>query len=164
MDNKQIVEEIENIKKSLSAINEKSQAELPANADLSVVMKYLMETRERTNRLMDDMMQKIRMLESELNSMELGQGQENFGMPTNREVELSGVDAKIIDFIQTRKDGLACADDVREYMNYKGNNAACARLNRMKMMGLLERHQLGHKVYYKFDAGKATNTLIVSPP
>ena len=117
MDNKQIVEEIESLKKSLSAIGEKGQAQLPANADLSVVMKYLMETRERTNKLMEEMMQRIRMLEDELSAMELGQSQENLGITANREIGLSSVDAKIIDFIQTRPDGLACADDVRIYMS-----------------------------------------------
>ena len=34
-------------------------------------------------------------------------------------------------------------------------------MNRLRMMGLLETHRLGHKMYY---AGKATMKLIVSPP
>ena len=49
-------------------------------------------------------------------------------------------------------------------MSYKGRNAASARLNKLYRIGLLERFQLGHKVYYKFDAGKMASTLIVSPP
>jgi len=59
---------------------------------------------------------------------------------------------------------MACAEDIKREMNYRGRNAASARLNRLHKQGLLDRYQLGHKVYYKYDAGKTTNTLIVSPP
>ena len=78
------------------------------------------------------------------------------------EVPLSLLDAKILDFVQTHT--MICADDLMKAMNYRGRNAACARLNRLYREGLLERYQLGHKVFYKFDAGKTTNTLIISPP
>lgn len=77
---------------------------------------------------------------------------------------ISGLDAQILQIIQRSGSEMACADDIKKQMNYKGRNAASARLNRLHSMGLLERYQLGHKVYYKFDAGKTTNTLIVSPP
>jgi hypothetical protein len=59
---------------------------------------------------------------------------------------------------------MACAEDIKKHMSYKGKNAASARLNRLFKEGLLDRYQLGHKVYYKYDAGKTTKTLIVSPP
>jgi len=59
---------------------------------------------------------------------------------------------------------MACADDVKAGMNYRGRNAASARLNKLYKMGLIDRLQLGHKVFYKFDAGKTTKILIVSPP
>ena len=75
---------------------------------------------------------------------------------------ISELDAKILQHIQIK--GMSCADDIKKQMNYRGRNAASARLNRMYKQGLLERHQLGHKVYYKYDAGKAAKTLIVSPP
>ncbi|MDE1810851.1 MAG: hypothetical protein KGH66_02320 [Candidatus Micrarchaeota archaeon] len=79
-----------------------------------------------------------------------------------KELPISGLDAKMIQFIQLN--GMVCADDIKSRMNYKGRNAASARLNKLYKQGLLERYQLGHKVYYKYDAGKATNLLIVSPP
>ena len=59
---------------------------------------------------------------------------------------------------------IACSEDIQKRMNYKGRNAASARLNKLYKQGLLERYQLGHKVYYKYNAGKATNPLIISPP
>ena len=59
--------------------------------------------------------------------------------------------------------GMACAEDIKNAMSYKGLNAASARLNNLFKRGILQRYQLGHKVYYKYDAGKTTNTLIISP-
>lgn len=80
------------------------------------------------------------------------------------ELALSELDLQILQIVQTSKRELACADDIRRQMNYKGRNAASARLNKLFRMRLLQRYQLGHKVYYKFDAGKTTTTLIISPP
>ena len=78
------------------------------------------------------------------------------------EIALSDTDRKIIEFVQTK--GMACADDIKSTMGYRGRNAACTRLKRLCDEKLLQRFQLGHKVYYRFDAGKAANTLIISPP
>ena len=47
----------------------------------------------------------------------------------------------------------------------QGSRVADALLEgKLREKGLLERFQLGHKVYYIYDAGKATNILIISPP
>ncbi|EQD65530.1 hypothetical protein B2A_01569 [mine drainage metagenome] len=78
------------------------------------------------------------------------------------EIPLSGLDSKIIEFIQVK--GMACADDIKGLMSYRGRNAASSRLNSLYKRGILQRYQLGHKVYYKYDAGKTTTTLIISPP
>jgi len=74
---------------------------------------------------------------------------------------VSGLDAKILQVVQLRN--IACADDIKAELGYKGRNAASARLNRLYQQGLLERYQLGHKVYYKYDT-KNAGALIVSPP
>ena len=79
-----------------------------------------------------------------------------------REVPISWLDAEILKNVQVL--GMACADDIKKRMNYKGRNAASVRLNRLYRQGVLDRYQLGRKVYYKYDAGKASDTLIVSPP
>ncbi|MGC8648781.1 MAG: winged helix-turn-helix domain-containing protein [Candidatus Micrarchaeia archaeon] len=80
-----------------------------------------------------------------------------------REIAISDLDKKIIQYIQIK--GMASASDIQKIMNYKGKNAASARLTKLYKEGILERYQLGHKVFYKFDAGKATaNLLIISPP
>ena len=92
--------------------------------------------------------------------MELG-SKEDY-VTGNREVPLSGVDAKMINFVQAK--GMACADEVRAFMNYRGNNAACARLNRLHKAGLLTGSSWVTRFTNRYDAWKATNTLIVSPP
>jgi hypothetical protein len=165
MNNKQMAKEIEELKRELKEVSEKNHAEIPANPNFSELLKFMAEERGRTNTLLDGITKRMKALEETLSAMELAGGQvvqEEFAAPSSREVPLSSVDAKLINFVQAK--GMACAEEVKEYMNYRGNNAACARLNNLRKLGLLERLQLGHKVYYKYDAGKAINTLIVTPP
>ena len=166
MDNKQMEEEIAALKKRIEEFKNREAAPLPANANnADAIWKYLTEEREKTNALLREVANKVRQLEGSVAAMgEAEKNAEDRAFANSNEIPLSYVDAQIIDFVQTRKDGMACADEVRKYMNYKGNNAACARLSALHKLGLLERFQMGHKVYYRFDAGKATNTLIVSPP
>jgi hypothetical protein len=164
MDNKQVEKEIEELRKELKVVSEKSHEEIPADAGLPTLIKYLVEERGKTNRILENVTQKLKQLEDEISALEISGQQEDYAVQSSREVPLSGVDAKLINFVQTRPQGMACAEEVKAYMNYRGNNAACARLNNLHRLGLLDRLQLGHKVYYKYDAGKAINTLIVSPP
>jgi len=159
VDKKEIEEELERLKKELGKLENENNAYHAYPDDAEDLIKYMVLERERTNKILASITEKIKELEERLEEK-----QEEKKMPLQKltEVPLSEVDAKIIGFIQTKE--LACADDIKEFMHYKGRNAACARLNKLYMMGLLNRYQLGHKVYYKFDAGKTTNTLIVSPP
>ncbi|VVB76988.1 Uncharacterised protein [uncultured archaeon] len=164
MNSKQMEKEIMELKKELKVAYERSQPELTEGTSMSTLIKYMVDERARTNRILEDITQKIKLLEDEMSALEINGSQmdESTTMQMSREIPLSEVDAKMINYVQTK--GMACAEEVREFMAYKGNNAACARLNRLHRLGLLDRLQLGHKVYYKYDAGKATNTLIVSPP
>lgn len=59
---------------------------------------------------------------------------------------LGDVDEKIIEFV--KKNGKACAEDLQRAFNYKGKNAASARLNKLYSQGLLEKKQAGRRVYY----------------
>ncbi|MGC8662327.1 MAG: hypothetical protein ACP5RT_00895 [Candidatus Micrarchaeia archaeon] len=155
MDKKEIEGELERLKKELAKLD--NQSTYPSDAEN--LFKYLVAEREKTNRILASITEKIKELE-----IRLDERHNEEITPENKlvEVPLSAPDSKIIEFIQTKE--LVCADDIKELMHYKGRNAACARLNKLYMRGLLVRYQLGHKVYYKFDAGKATNALIVSPP
>lgn len=59
---------------------------------------------------------------------------------------LGDVDGRIIEFV--KKNGKACAEDLQRAFNYRGKNAASARLNKLHSQGLLEKKQAGRRVYY----------------
>lgn len=155
----QLEKEIKSLKDEVSQLATRKEA-LPEGATVESVIKYMVSEREKTNRLLQDITSKIEKLEKELDG--LYADPQDYEVVANREVPLSALDARILDFVQSR--GMICADDLMLFQGYKGRNAACTRLNKLYMKGILERYQLGHKVFYKFDAGKTTNTLIISPP
>ncbi|MEM3820508.1 MAG: hypothetical protein QXM58_02105 [Candidatus Micrarchaeaceae archaeon] len=164
---KQIEDEILRIKQEISELSSKASQAVPdASSDaIAALTKYLIEERERTNRVLNTLTEQIRSIEERLGSgnvEEVPTTANVQGAPQSREIPLSEVDTNVLLFVQSK--GMVCADDLKEAMHYKGKNAACARLNRLYQKGIIERFQLGHKVYYKYDAGKAINTLIISPP
>ncbi len=140
-------------------VDEKAKVEETGSSLLSLV-KFVMDENKKTTMVLKGISENLARIESDLNADYTAE--ENPVQEAAREVPLSELDAKIIEHIQ--RNGMSCADDIKKHMNYRGRNAASARLNRMYKQGLLERYQLGHKVYYKYDAGKAAKTLIVSPP
>jgi len=134
-------------------------------SNLLSLFKYMMDENKKTNMVLKGMHDKLDRMESELHADYSGQEDQEHLQENKRFAKVqpvSGLDAKIMQIIQVS--GMACADDIKGQMSYRGRNAASARLNRLHKIGLLERYQLGHKVYYKYDAGKTANTLIVSPP
>jgi len=60
--------------------------------------------------------------------------------------ELSHRDQEILDFVS--KKGKACADEVQTHFQYRGRNAASARLSRLFKDGILEKVYVGRRVYY----------------
>ena len=65
---------------------------------------------------------------------------------TSQTTILADVDEQIMQFLKDCKK--ATAEEVRAKFNYKGKNAASARLNRLCDMGLLQKTQAGKKVYF----------------
>ena len=154
-------EEIQNLATRKNTIEQVAESESVPSS----LIKYMTEERERTNKLLASIMEKVNALQKELDTLYGGEAQEQQyaeQLQDSREIPLSELDTKILNFVQLK--GMVCADDVRTFMKYNGRNAACARLNKLHKDGLVDRIQLGHKVYYKYDAGKTTNTLIISPP
>ncbi len=160
----QLEKELKGLKDEIGQLlSRKEGGNISAESTVSALMKQLVEERERSNKLLESITEKVAKLERDVeNKYEEGGDTEELDLLSNREVPLSNLDSRILDFVQSK--GMICADDLTQFMNYKGRNAACARLNKLYRQGVLDRYQLGHKVYYKFDAGKATNTLIISPP
>ncbi|MGC8479261.1 MAG: hypothetical protein ACP5M9_01145 [Candidatus Micrarchaeia archaeon] len=163
---KRIEKELLYLKSEIALLSAK-EGKVPtatSEGDINLILKYMLEEREKTNKILYTITEKIKKLEQDLSDSYVAE-QEPISYSdqlSNKEVPLSALDVKILNFAQSK--GMISAEDLRIEMNYKGKNAACARLNKLYKQGLLDRFQLGHKVYYKFDAGKATNTLIISPP
>ena len=144
-------------------LSEKAKSD-EIGSNLLSLFKYMMDENRKTNMVLKGMHDKLDRMESELHA-DSGQEDQRDLKENKRfakEQPVSGLDAKIMQIIQIS--GMSCADDIKKQMSYRGRNAASARLNRLYKLGLLERYQLGHKVYYKYDAGKTADTLIVSPP
>lgn len=171
-----IKKELEAIKGTKDAetqtlVKDKEKGDITGNNLLTLLKLYMMEAKNTSNRI-EQMQKSIENIEEFINadlSDEPTQGEnltEHEPTNTTVEVPISELDRKILQLLQTQNAGaMACADDIKKAMGYKGRNAASARLNKLRSQGLLERYQLGHKVYYKFNAGKTTKRmLIVSPP
>ncbi|MGC9037270.1 MAG: hypothetical protein ACP5GD_01285 [Candidatus Micrarchaeia archaeon] len=155
---KELKEKIEQV-----AIQNAGVRERVDETSLAALVKYLVEERERTNKqleLVTKQVEKLEELIAQPASEEAAPIEENIAEA--KPVPLSPVDTKVIEFVQAK--GMASAEELRAFMGYKGKNAASARLNLLYKRGLLERYQLGHKVYYRY-AGKATqNEILITPP
>ncbi|HVC58599.1 MAG TPA: hypothetical protein VND15_03950 [Candidatus Acidoferrales bacterium] len=148
-----------------TVIAEKAKAE-DTTSNILMLYKIMLENNKQTQMMLKQLSNNVEALATEIGGGIEDEAYQNDalqGMPERRELPISGLDARIIQFIQV-SGKMVCADDIKSNMNYKGRNAASSRLNKLYKQGVLERYQLGHKVYYKYDAGKATNLLIVSPP
>jgi hypothetical protein len=114
-----------------------------------IVLGSLMYTvateRENTNRILKNLLAKIDALETRIAELETEQvtprGPRGPPVPM-----LPEADEKIVQFI--RKRGRACADEVRDSLHYRGTNAASARMNKLFEKGVLEKQQVGRKVFY----------------
>jgi hypothetical protein len=104
---------------------------------LGELVYRLLEERENTNRLLKNILAKLDVLEAK--------GTHNAPVPMARQF-LPEVDEQIMAFILEK--GRCAAEDIRAKFSYKGKNAACARLNRLCDMGLLQKRQAGKKVYF----------------
>lgn len=161
----QIEDEIQRLKEEVKVLSQKGTERIPEDALPSTLIKYLIEERERTNRVLSGLTERLKELEQRLSGYEVvetGEVQAPAMQMGLMELPVSNLDANILDLVKSK--GMVCADDVKNFMNYRGRNAACNRLNRLCTLGFLTKSQLGHRVYYRIDAGKATKALIISPP
>lgn len=107
---------------------------------LGELLYKLIEERENTNRILKNILAKLE---------ELGAGAQTSAL-RDRAAELQmllpEIDEDIIKYL--REAGKATAEDVRQKFNYKGKNAASARLNHLYALELLEKRQVGKKVFF----------------
>ncbi len=156
----EMISKLTKLKDEIRSLSEKgSRVPEDSTPDIGSVIRYFAEERERTNKALLNITGKVAELEKMVSEREEVVPQE---YAPAIEIPVSTLDGNILDFIKGK--GLACADDVKKFMNYKGRNAACTRLKKLEKDGFLEKFQLSHKVYYRYYAGKTTKTLIISPP
>lgn len=105
------------------------------------IISTAVRERENTNRILKNIYARIEAIEEKIEKLE-----ETGGERRPAPVLLPEVDEQIMEFIKQKRK--ACAEEVQKQFNYKGRNAACARLNALFMQGLLTKAQVGRKVYY----------------
>jgi predicted HTH transcriptional regulator len=108
------------------------------SVETTTIVKKIKETTEME--LLREIVGRLEAIESRLEGIE-----KELRGEIDEEI-LGDVDEKIIEFV--KKNGKVCADDLQRAFNYKGKNAASARLNRLYSQGLLEKKQAGRRVYY----------------
>ena len=115
---------------------------------LAAIMNNAANERENTNRLLKTIIErldsKFAEMEERLSALEAAQGMP--AAPPGEEVLLPSVDEEIVRFVGEKRH--ASAEEVRARFNYKGKNAASARLNRLYEMGLLGKKQVGRAVLF----------------
>lgn len=103
---------------------------------LGELLYKLLEERENTNRILKNILAKLDSLDNSKASSYLPQN-----LPL-----LPSIDEKILEFM--RAEGKVTAEDVRKRFKYKGKNAASARLNKLYELNLVEKKQVGKKVFF----------------
>ena len=114
-----------------------------------VVLGSLMYTatreRESTNMLLKNILAKIEALEARISDLEVKK-MEPRGPRGPPSPFLPEADERIVHYISKR--GRACAEEIRDAFKYRGTNAASARMSKLFERGVLEKEQVGRKVYY----------------
>ena len=114
---------------------------------LGELVYKLMDERENTNRLLKNILQKLDAIESRLaQAPQHLDEHRNPLSPSAMDDILPEIDEQIVGFI--KQAGKSTAEEVRARFNYKGKNAASARLNRLCGMGVLLKKQVGRKMYF----------------
>lgn len=123
------------------------QSDLEANMDkfndpvvLGELLYKLLEERENTNRILKNILSKLENIEGKAQP-EIQAQVKAMDAPI-----LPEIDERILKFVHEK--GKASAEDVRKAFKYKGKNAASARLNKLYELGLLEKRQVGKKVFF----------------
>lgn len=125
----------------------KFQEEMKNPLVVGALLNKLSEERSSTNLILKEINAKLDRLfglESRLASLE---ARLNGGLPHKpAQVMLAEIDEEIVSFV--RSQGKACAEEVQKHFNYKGRNAASSRLNRLVNAGMLDKAQVGKKVFF----------------
>ncbi|VVB58480.1 Uncharacterised protein [Candidatus Anstonella stagnisolia] len=120
---------------------------------LGALMYRTVQEKENANRLLKSILEKIDAKFAQMDER-IGRLEEKLKTENRMETEMAGEeillpkqDEDILGLV--RRKGHVCAEEVRKEFGYKGPNAASARLSKLYQMGLLQKQQVGRRVYYK---------------
>ena len=120
---------------------------------LAAQMHRTVQEKENSNRLLKSILEKIDAKFAQMDER-IGKLEEKLKSESRMETEMAGEeillpkqDEDILGLV--RRKGHVCAEEVRKEFGYKGPNAASARLSKLYQMGLLQKQQVGRRVYYK---------------
>lgn len=113
------------------------------NATIGLLLYRLAKEREESNRLFREISSKLSDITSLLGSK-----------PESGEISnvISDIDQKILTHIQ--RCGKVDAEGIQSAFQYRGKNAASARLNSLFQRGVLKKGRAGKKVLYWVNAGE----------
>lgn len=96
------------------------------------------------NAKFDAILQKLTDITTKINEIE-----NKINQPTTERAtaEISERDREILEYVMQNK--RVCAEDIQAKFNYRGTNAASARLSKLFKENLLEKVYVGRKVYYQ---------------
>lgn len=118
------------------------------NATIGLLLYRLAKERESSNAMFKQISEQ---LERIANLLQKG--------PATTEVKniISDIDQKILAHIQ--RNGKVDAEDIQSIFQYRGKNAASARLNDLYEKGLLKKGRAGKKVFYWVNTGDDRQTV-----
>ena len=114
---------------------------------IGLLMYRLAREREKTNALFAEILEKLEGMKNALEKTgkPAAAGAAAAAAPPDEEV-LADIDKDILTFV--KKHGKIDAEEVQRQFNYKGKNAASARLNALYRRRLLKKGRAGKKVLY----------------
>ena len=104
----QLERELQSLKDEIGQLAVKRDIS-PEQGNVSALVRQMVEERERTNKLLEGITAKIGKLEKEMDELyESEAAPAEYDMIGNREIPLSALDTRILNFIQSK--GMICAD------------------------------------------------------
>lgn len=113
---------------------------------LASLMYTAANERETTNRLLKTLIERLDSKFAEVDARLAAVERPHAPSPAKEEVLLPSVDEEMLKFVREKRH--ASAEEVRRKFNYKGKNAASARLNHLFELGLLNKKQVGRAVLF----------------
>lgn len=116
-------------------------------ATIAVMLFKLVEERQKTNSLLEKILEKFEEILKKADSASLDSQHQGSQLSTKTAVVvLPEQDQLILHTVHEK--GQVTAEEIRKELGYKGNNAASQRLNKLYKEGHLRKIQSGRKVVY----------------